>query len=85
VLVLESENDDVIPHAVIDWYINANPNARHGILRGAAGHAIAGEAQEHAFIEHIVSFFKECGHLHSVWCVSRSLHKCSVDAAEQMQ
>lgn len=57
VFILESECDEVIPHAVIDWYINARPNARHKILRGA-GHAIAGEDQEHAFIEHIVSFFK---------------------------
>jgi pimeloyl-ACP methyl ester carboxylesterase len=56
VLLLESENDDVIPHEVIDFYLHAFPDARREILQGA-GHALSEDRHRQAFLQLILSWF----------------------------
>jgi alpha-beta hydrolase superfamily lysophospholipase len=55
-LVLESEDDDVIPHSVIRRYLENLPQVEHAILRGAK-HSLVTDAERAQFIEWIVRFF----------------------------
>ncbi len=58
VLVLESEHDEVIPHAVIEAYLSTAPHATHRILRGAA-HALTDPRWRAAFEAELVEFFAD--------------------------
>lgn len=57
ILILESENDEIIPHAVIQWYLRSDPRVRHEVLKGAF-HGIATQAQEESFVTTISAFFR---------------------------
>jgi uncharacterized protein len=56
VLVLESELDEVIPHSVIERYLQGCPNARHEVLLGAA-HGLTDPAWEHDFVDAVTRWF----------------------------
>lgn len=56
VLVVESERDEVIPHAVIETYLRKCPEARHAVLAGAA-HGLTRPEWNAAFVSLIVSWF----------------------------
>jgi pimeloyl-ACP methyl ester carboxylesterase len=56
VLILESENDQVLPSGVIDWYVDAYPGAQREILPGA-GHALSNEYERQRFVDVILRFF----------------------------
>jgi uncharacterized protein len=56
VLVLESEHDEVIPHAMIAAYLAAGPRVHHEVLAGM-GHRLADEAAEAAFLAHLLDWF----------------------------
>jgi uncharacterized protein len=58
VLVLESQFDEVIPHAVIDAYLSALPNAQHAVIPGAR-HALDEEATRASFRSFIIDFFRK--------------------------
>jgi pimeloyl-ACP methyl ester carboxylesterase len=50
VLIVESERDEVIPHDVIQTYLDACPQAEHELLPGAA-HAMTDPRWNEAFVE----------------------------------
>lgn len=56
-LVLESEFDEVIPHASIEAYLKAGRHSTHRILAGAR-HATIDAASKAAFIDEIVGWFQ---------------------------
>ena len=58
VLVLESEHDEVIPHAVIEAYLATASRATHCVLRGAA-HALTDPSWREAFEADVIEFFAD--------------------------
>jgi pimeloyl-ACP methyl ester carboxylesterase len=60
VLVVESENDEVIGPEVIRAYLDALPTAEHRVLRGA-GHALTDPAWRAAFQQMVLDFFADLG------------------------
>jgi pimeloyl-ACP methyl ester carboxylesterase len=57
-LVLESEADEVIPHAVIDKYLAAAGRCTHHVIPDAA-HALVREEWNAAFIREILEWFRD--------------------------
>jgi dipeptidyl aminopeptidase/acylaminoacyl peptidase len=57
VLVLESEHDEVIPHAMIEAYLAAGGHVHHAVLHGI-GHRLADAAAEAAFVERLLDWFR---------------------------
>ncbi len=55
VLVVESERDEVIPHAVVEAYLAACPQARHALIPEAA-HALSEPAWNAAFLALILEW-----------------------------
>jgi pimeloyl-ACP methyl ester carboxylesterase len=58
VLILESENDEVIPHAVIEAYLTACPQAQHEVILGAL-HGLTDPKWQETFIETILTWFND--------------------------
>lgn len=58
VLVLESEHDELIPHAIVEAYLSACQNGRHRVLRGA-GHSLSEQRWREEFVAIIVEWFGE--------------------------
>jgi pimeloyl-ACP methyl ester carboxylesterase len=56
VLVLESEHDEVIPHATIEAYVAAGAHVRHEMLAGA-GHRLSEPAWEAEFVRRMLDWF----------------------------
>jgi uncharacterized protein len=57
VLVVESEHDEVIPHRVVQAYLDACPGASHAVIPGAA-HAMTDPGWNEAFVELILEWAK---------------------------
>ena len=56
-LVLESENDNDVPHSVIEMYLRAAPDATHHVIEGAT-HVLEREEWKAAFLREILAWFK---------------------------
>lgn len=56
VLILESEHDELIPHAVVEAYLSACRQGRHEVIRGA-GHRLSEPRWKAEFIEIIARWF----------------------------
>lgn len=57
-LVVESERDEAIPHAIVESYLRASPGARHEVMLGAA-HRLSDEREKERFVEIVVAWFAE--------------------------
>jgi len=57
-LVVECENDEVIPHALVGAYLAALPTARHAVLTGAA-HALTAPEWREDFARQMLAFFAD--------------------------
>jgi len=57
-LLIESENDEIIPNKIIKYYLNSKKNASHSIIR-KADHALLKDKWRREFIEILVKWFKE--------------------------
>lgn len=57
-LVVESEHDEAIPHAIVESYLRAGRDARHELIRGAA-HRLSEERWKLRFVEIVVAWFAE--------------------------
>lgn len=55
VTLVESERDEVIPHAVVEAYLAACPRARHTVIPGAA-HSLSDPAWNEAFLAEILAW-----------------------------
>ena len=55
VALVESERDEVIPHAVVEAYLDACPQARHTVIPGAA-HSLSDPAWNEAFLTEILAW-----------------------------
>ena len=55
-LVVESENDEVIPHETVEAYLNALPAAGHAVIANAT-HALSRPEWREVFIQQLLSFF----------------------------
>jgi uncharacterized protein len=55
VLVLESERDEVIPHAAVEAYVAAG--AQHAVIAGAT-HRLSDPAWEAEFVRHLTEWFQ---------------------------
>jgi dienelactone hydrolase len=60
ILVVEGDKDEVIPPAVIQWYVSASDRAEHQII--PATHALAEPPMEQAFQAVIVNWFAHLKH-----------------------
>lgn len=58
VLVLESEHDELIPHAIVEAYLSACRDGRHRVLAGA-GHSLSEQRWRDEFVAIIVDWFGE--------------------------
>ena len=58
IMVLESERDEVIPHAVVEAYLEAFPRARHDVIAGAT-HALTEPAWQEQLVASILGWFGE--------------------------
>lgn len=58
VLVVESEHDEVIPHAVVEAYLSSRPGIRHEVIPGAA-HALSEPTWNAAFLALILEWARE--------------------------
>jgi hypothetical protein len=56
-LVLESGNDRVVPHSVIEKYLHAAPDATHHVIDGAT-HVLDREEWKATFLREILTWFK---------------------------
>lgn len=56
VLVLESENDEIIPREVIEAYLTGCPRAQHAVLRDAT-HGLMKPEWDRAFVDVIIDWF----------------------------
>jgi pimeloyl-ACP methyl ester carboxylesterase len=61
VLIVESENDHIIPHPVIENYIAAFKNAQSLTYRviGGADHALSEESWQQAYTSHLITWMTE--------------------------
>lgn len=57
-LIVESEHDEAIPHAIVESYSRANRDARHELMIGAA-HRLSDERVRGRFVEIVVAWFAE--------------------------
>lgn len=57
-LVVESEHDETIPHAVVAAYLASRPGVRHEVILGAA-HALSEPAWNQAFLALILPWARE--------------------------
>lgn len=58
VLILESEHDELIPHAIVEAYLSACRDGRHRVLR-EAGHSLSEWRWREEFVAIIVEWFGE--------------------------
>jgi len=58
VLMVESENDEVIPASHITAYLLASPHAQHQVIP-EAGHALTNPTWDEVFVKAIVNWFRE--------------------------
>ena len=58
VLIVESEKDEVIPHASIEAYLRLSPGSQHQVIPNAT-HALTDPAWDAAFVASISSWFKD--------------------------
>ena len=56
IMVLESERDEVIPHAVVEAYLAAFPRARHDVVARAT-HALTEPGWQEQFVASILDWF----------------------------
>jgi uncharacterized protein len=56
VLVLESEHDEVVPHAMVQAYVGAGDHVQHALMRGI-GHRLATPAAEAEFVDRVLEWF----------------------------
>jgi uncharacterized protein len=57
-LVVESENDEEIPHEVVEAYLRALPDAGHAVIAQAT-HALSQPEWREAFVRQLLSFFAD--------------------------
>ena len=57
-LVVESGNDEVIPHETVEAYVNALPAAGHAVIANAA-HALRRPEWREVFIQQLLRFFAD--------------------------
>ncbi len=57
-LVVESGNDEVIPHETVEAYLRALPAAGHSVIANAT-HALSRSEWREAFIQQLLSFFAD--------------------------
>lgn len=57
-LVVESENDEEIPHDMVEAYLSALPAAQYTII-GEATHALSRSAWREVFVQRLLSFFAD--------------------------
>lgn len=58
VLVVESENDEEIPHEMIEAYLSRLPNAGHAVIADAT-HGLSQPEWREAFVRQLLSFFAD--------------------------
>lgn len=58
VVLVESEHDEVIPHSVVEAYLDACPQARHELIAGAA-HALREPAWNEAFLALVLAWARD--------------------------
>ena len=58
VLIVESEKDEVIPHAGIEAYLRSSPGSQHQVIPNAT-HALTDPVWDAAFVASITSWFKD--------------------------
>ena len=56
VLVVESENDEDVPHEIIEAYLNALPSAGHTVIANAT-HGLSQPEWRETFVQQMLSFF----------------------------
>jgi pimeloyl-ACP methyl ester carboxylesterase len=57
-LVVESGNDEEIPHEIVEGYLGALPNAGHTVIAYAT-HALSQPEWREAFVQQLLSFFAD--------------------------
>jgi len=58
VLIVESERDEIIPHAVVEAYLSACRNGRHELMPDV-GHRLDSERSRALFIQIVVEWFRQ--------------------------